>query len=233
MVVRDQRMSFGKRLIAALDAAGIPGGSERRKHVAQMFGVSREAVRLWLQDESMPTTKRIGEMAERLGVFGEWLLTGRGPMRAEDSPEHAPSTGSNVEPVPGELRWVPLISWVEAGWGVEAIAHLGPGETEEWLPCPAKCSPQTFALRVRGDSMLPDYREDEIVFVDPHLEPRHRDEVVVCNEQNSEATMKQLLIEGERRYLRALNRDYPEPIRLMTQEDRLCGVVIGLYRERR
>ena len=195
--------------------------------------VTKQAVSNWEREISQPDRDAVLALQRSKGISPEWLLSGRGPMRPEDAPAHTPSTASNVEPVPGELRWVPLISWVEAGWGAEAIAHLGPGETEEWFPCPAKCSPNTFALRVRGDSMLPDYREDEIVFVDPVLEPRHRDEVVVCNEQNGEATMKQILIEGDRTYLQALNRDYPERIRLMTLEDRLCGVVIGLYRERR
>ena len=222
-------MTPGDRIRQARKAAGLT-----QQQVADTVGVTKSSVAQW---ESGQTKNLRGEnlvkASKVLGTNPEWLISGHGPMRPEDSSGRAPSTGSNVEPAPGELRWVPLISWVEAGWGAEAIAHLGPGETEEWFPCIARCSPQTFALRVRGDSMLPDYREDEIVFVDPVLEPRHRDEVVVCNEQNGEATMKQILIEGDRTYLQALNRDYPERIRLMTPEDRFCGVVIGLYRERR
>ena len=50
-------------------------------------------------------------------------------------------------------------------------------------------------------------------------------------EAMSDATLK-LLFEGERMCSRALNRDYPEPIRLVTEHDRICGVVVfsGRYR---
>ena len=207
------------------EAAGLS-----QEALAQMVGTSNQQIGRLERGERELTLRWMERIATSLQCKPADLLPSAG---TDDSRGHAPSSESNVEPVQGELRWVPLISWVEAGWGAEAISHLAPNDVEEWFPCPARCSPQTYALRVRGDSMLPDYREGEIVFVDPNLEPRHRDEVVVCNEQNGEATMKQLLIEGDRRYLKALNRDYPERIRLMTEEDSLCGVVIGLYRERR
>ena len=232
MIVENRRQAFGQRLKAALDAAGIPGGSERRKHVAQMFGVSREAVRQWLQGQTMPTTERIGEMAERLDVFGEWLLTGRGPMRADDTSRRPLSSESNVEPVPSEVRWVPLISWVQAGRDTEMIAQLKTGEYEDKLPCPVKCSQATFALRVRGESMEPEYFEGDIVYVDPSAKRAHRKDVVVNSGSTEETTLKRLIFEGELAYLKTLNPNYPEPIRQVTKHDRIRGVVVfsGRYR---
>lgn len=45
-----------------------------------MFGVSQKGARKWLEAESIPDTKRIPQMAARLGVSAEWLLTGREPL---------------------------------------------------------------------------------------------------------------------------------------------------------
>lgn len=71
---------FSKRLIAALDHARVPAGRGRRTAMAKMFGVSTESVRKWLMGESMPETKRLPEIAKRLGVNANWLLSGEGEM---------------------------------------------------------------------------------------------------------------------------------------------------------
>src|SRR6218665_911446 len=63
------------------------------------------------------------------------------------------STASNVEATQGSRGDVPLISGVAASDWCEAGDPYPPGVAEEWLPCPARHSKGTFALRVRGDSM--------------------------------------------------------------------------------
>lgn len=52
-----------------------------------MFGVSQNGARKWLEAESIPSTKRIPQIADRLGISAEWLLTGRG----DQSNPHAPA----------------------------------------------------------------------------------------------------------------------------------------------
>lgn len=80
----DSARAFADRLNLALDKARVPQkGSGRQKHVAQMFGVSEKGARKWLEGEGWPDTKRIPEIAAALNVFGEWLLTGQGPMSPE------------------------------------------------------------------------------------------------------------------------------------------------------
>lgn len=69
--------SFSSRLNAALTEAGIPQDRKRLATVAKMFGVSREAVRKWLSGDSIPDTKRIPEIANKLNVTVEWLLGGK------------------------------------------------------------------------------------------------------------------------------------------------------------
>ncbi len=80
---KDEKLEFSRRLHEACDSAGIPSGRGRRVELAKMFRVSGEAARKWLSGESIPDTKRLPEIARRLNVRGEWLLTGQGPMRPE------------------------------------------------------------------------------------------------------------------------------------------------------
>ena len=82
-------------------------------------------------------------------------------------------------------------------------------DAEAHLPCPVRCSAGTFVLRVRGESMEPRFRDGDLIFVDSAVLPDHRRLVVARGEDTHEATVKQLIVEGERKYLKALNPDWP------------------------
>lgn len=63
---------------------------------------------------------------------------------------------------------VALIPWSRAGSFAAASEDSHPAESEEWMPRPKHSSARTFALRVRGESMEPDYQHGDIIFIDPH-----------------------------------------------------------------
>ncbi|MCM8596936.1 MAG: S24 family peptidase [Candidatus Accumulibacter sp.] len=64
------------------------------------------------------------------------------------------------------------------------------------------------------------------MFVDPDRTAGHGSLVVVRRDDEREATFKKLVVEGDRRYLRALNPAWPEPILAIDGNATLCGVVI-------
>lgn len=137
----------------------------------------------------------------------------------------------NVFPVETGSK-VPLISWVQAGHWCEAVEPFQPGDAEDWLFCPVKHGPSTFALRVRGVSMEPKYRDGAIIYVDPDRSADHLSNVVVRLEGESEVTFKQLVVEGDKRFLRPLNPDWPGPKLMEINSDAVvCGVVIGQFIE--
>jgi len=61
----------------------------------------------------------------------------------------------------------------------------------------------------RVDVMEPEFKEGEIVVVNPHVEAKSGDYVVVKNDEE-EATFKQLKIYGETTVLHPLNPKYPD-----------------------
>ena len=125
--------------------------------------------------------------------------------------EDFPGSG-NAEPGPGAHSLRPLISWVQAGAWTEIAGSFSAENAKAYLPCPVRCSPGTFVLRVRGESMEPRFRDSDLIFVDPAVSPDHGRYVVVRGENSNEATFKQLIVEGDRKYLKALNPDWPERI---------------------
>lgn len=120
----------------------------------------------------------------------------------------------------------PLISWVQAGEWTEIAEGYVPEYGSELYPCPVNCSEETFVLRVRGVSMEPKFHEGDLIFVDPNVDPLHGKYIVVQLEEPNEATFKQLIIEGDKQYLKALNPDWPKPIIEVDTAATICGVVV-------
>jgi SOS-response transcriptional repressor LexA len=115
------------------------------------------------------------------------------------------------------------------------------GDAEKWIPCPVRHGPRSFALRIRGISMFnpgskPSFEEGDIGFFDPDVTPQPNTRlmqscVVVRLEDKHDSTFKQLIEEGGRRYLKALNPPWPEPIIEVNADATICGVAIGKWVE--
>ena len=170
------------------------------------------------------TRKNIGDsLARRIERIAEK------PENWMDQPHHQASmelADYNLAAGPDVHRMVPVISWVQAGDWNEVIDNFHVGDAEEMIPCPVRCSSATFVLRVRGASMEPKFHDGELIFVDPEAEARNKSFVIVRLESDKEATFKQLIIEGQRRYLKPLNPNWPDPIIEITGRATICGVVI-------
>lgn len=192
----------------------------------------RNQLKRWFANRPVPEREKsyISQLMSGKASFGE-----KAARRIERdygmSDGHLDSFDENTEPGPDILGRVPLISWVQAGAWSEIIDNLSPGDAEEWLPCPVSHSPNTFVLRVRGESMFnphgrPSFQDGDLIFVDPERPAEHGSLVVVRLDDAKEATFKKLVIEGEHRYLRALNPAWPEPMMQVNGNATICGVVI-------
>ena len=124
---------------------------------------------------------------------------------------------------------VPLISWLQAGSRLEPASLSG---SEKWIVCPVPHSSSTFALIVAGQSMHSpgeklSFEDGDIIHVDPAASEGNGSLVVVRAEGESEAEFKQIIIEHGKRFLRALNPDWPSRIVEMPSSTEVCGVVIS------
>lgn len=132
----------------------------------------------------------------------------------------------NVVDGPSSKGLVPLISWIQAGDFCEAVNLFEVGDAERWLPCPVNHSDQTYILRVQGTSMEPEYRDGDLIFVDPHVQPIHNSDIIVRLETANTATFKRLQIVGSEQFISPINPEWPEPIIRITESAQICGVVI-------
>lgn len=173
------------------------------------------------------TIRALADLREVADLFAAHATPGDGAS-APNTAGHA-----NTSPVSDVYRLVPVISSVQAGAWRDVHDPYPPGVSDVWIPCPSKHGPNTFALRVEGDSMdAPGgYREGEIVFVDPAVHAVPGKDVVVRT-PDGRATLKRLKADAEGPYLMALNPHWPTRILRMPEGTVICGVVIGSYIER-
>ena len=125
-----------------------------------------------------------------------------------------------VEPA-GELRrsMVPLIGMTQAGAGKfftdDGLPTGGPGWEE--IDFPDFGQEKVFALEVTGDSMLPLYRDGDILIVSPTASVRKGDRIVVRTHAG-EVTAKELKRRTAKTVeLRSLNAEHPD--RMIAMED--------------
>ena len=151
----------------------------------------------------------------------EWLVNGNGDIE--------PTTNNIAlfESTPvNSAQMVPLVSWVQAGQWTEAVDNYD----NEFVACPVKCPPGTFALKIRGDSMQPRFEENDIIFIDSNQVNIENGKLVIAQlEASYEATFKQLQVIDGKKYLRALNPDYPPELKFVPINGncRLIGTVIS------
>lgn len=148
------------------------------------------------------------------------------PHRDAKNLSNRTESESNAHRGPDIRSLHPVISWVQAGHWKEVSKDRDFQHGDELLPCPVTCSQDTFVLRVNGISMEPRFHDGDLIFVDPHVEPIGGRYVVVMLEESEEATFKQLIVEGGRQYLKALNPEWPNRIIEVNQNARICGVVV-------
>jgi SOS-response transcriptional repressor LexA len=140
-------------------------------------------------------------------------------------------SGADVQDGPPSRQLIPLISWVQAGNFADVIDNYHPGDAEELLPCPMASGRHAFALTIHGPSMEPEYRDGDIIYVDPDIQPVNGSHVVARSGYSGQATFKKLIIDGGRYYLQALNPDWPSRI-IPVDDLEIIGVVFFSGRKR-
>lgn len=198
----------------------------RKKHrmtqaeVARKIGVSSPTITQWENNQTSPKGDNLLRVSQVLGCTPDWLVTGKG---------HPDDIHDNVEAAPRLKGLVPVINEVQAGHWTEIKTGFDE-EASEWIPTLHSNSRYAFALRVVGDSMLNPHEkrslsEGMIVVVDPEKQAKHRSIVVARLENSEKATVKELVIDGDMKYLRPFNPQFP--IIPITEGTMIIGTVVS------
>lgn len=147
------------------------------------------------RDVREPKRADIEKIAKALGKSPRWLLLGD-----EDA---------ELVPGPDIMRYVPEISWIQAGRMTEVgTVSLDMSEAKHW-PCPVACGPNTYCLRVNGESMMPRFPPGTLLYCDPDVPAIPGKLVIAMCDEDTTATFKLLTEDSGVHYLKALNPEWP------------------------
>lgn len=163
--------------------------------LAEACGLHQTAVSQWEKGRTRPDTGALEKLAEIFGVSVDFIL------------------GREIE------NKIPVLGFVQAGSPREVSE-----QTEGWVSFDGHGGEEHFALRVRGDSMLPRFRDGDLVIV-RRQSTADNGEIAVVLAENSLATVKKVSYENGDLVLTPTNPDF-EPIIYSPEEQVMLPVKI-------
>jgi hypothetical protein len=95
-----------------------------------------------------------------------------------------------------------------------------------YAPRPTGVSEQAVAVQVQGFAMEPEFRDGWLAYIDTGKAVKHGDYVVAKPAGRKVPMLRQLIVEGGTRYLRALNPQHPENLVVLDEEGSVIGRVV-------
>ena len=186
----------------------------RNKHnmsqqkLAESIGVSRSTVAMWENMNSQPDNDMLIRLSNLFGITIDYLL------------------GNETK---SAIR-VPVLGIIPAGIPIEAIEDILDYEEvpESW----GRDGSEFFALKIKGDSMLPEYRDGDIIILKKQNTcDNNEDCAVMVNGDN--ATFKRVECMNEGVILKPLNPAYDSKFYSSEEIEQLPVRILGVFWELR
>lgn len=211
-------MELSERIQQALLHSG-----KTQAAVAREMGITPSAITQWLSGRTKTLKAETAIALEKAtGMKAAWIATGVGHKLVDSN---APA---DHFPLP-----VLLVSWHQAAMWIADEDGQEDTQKDVWVPSPVEHSDHAFALRVGGASMFNptspvSFSDGDLIYVEQYSEAKNGSIVIARIGNRPEAIFRQLLIEGESKYLQALNPAWPQRIIDVKNENvTLGGVVVA------
>lgn len=212
--------NLGQRIRARREELGLT-----QEQIASQIGIKQQSYQA-IESGSVKKPRYLYEISLALKCDMAWLLSGK------------EKEVKNVKVINFEAYKVPLISYVQAGVWTESC-ELRDSTGFEYIMTSLELSDKAFALQIKGDSMEPEFKEGDLVIVDPSIKPTPGEFVVAMNGE-SEATFKKYRELGYDEHERMqfelipLNPDYTT-ISTLNQQIRIIGTMVEhrIFRRKR
>lgn len=228
-------MDLGKTLRTLLKQRGATAAD-----LARYVGVSDTAVKYWLDGQTQSDKIAAGHMRRVARFFNTTIDD---IYSGEALHNRVREAGTHWSIAEASARSLPVISYVQAGVWSEVSDPWPKGEGMERITVdPALAgilSPVAFALVVEGRSMEPEFREGDLILIDPRIAPQPGDYVVARLDADERATFKKFRARGadangaETFDLVPLNEDFPTLRVDASNPGQIIGVMVEHRRRRR
>lgn len=183
-------------------------GKFTQKMAGGLVGVSQGAARKWQLGESLPTMSHAVEMARKLDVSVEWLLLNMVSTAFSGQNANIPD-----QALPVDAANVSMVDWENAGRDWSAMKKQIEEGKLPTISTSNKVSAQGFGMFIHSDAMTAagdprSIAEGSFVLFDPETPAVHGTTVLARIDSAEQLVLRQLVIEGGKRFLKARNPDY-------------------------
>lgn len=183
--------NFAERFREAREATGLS-----QRAFAKKIGVTGATISNWESGVTDPDNIRAALLELAAGVLGKpvaYLRTGKDRREVAEAPPGLALADDSV-------RTLPVISYVQAGYGKGAVDAYALGQGSEQIgvdrDIAADLGRLAFALTIEGESMMDEFRPGDLVIIDPSVKPRPGDFVVAKVDSDESATFKKYRARG-------------------------------------
>ena len=180
--------------------------------LAEICGVSDKAISTWENGKNIPRMGAIQKMADYVGISKSAIIE------------------NNVSPT--EAHRVPVLGKIPAGIPLAAIEDIE--GWEELTPNMTRGGKEFFALAVKGERMMPDYRDGDVLILRKQESCESGDDCAVIVE-TEDATFKRVRRSARGITLQPLNPAYEPTIysneEIVSLPVRIIGVVVEVRRK--
>jgi len=186
-----------------------------QRQLAELTGTAQTSIQK-IERGDTKNPRNLEALAAALKCTPEYLSFGVGDM-------------DNATVMTSANNYLPLVSMVQAGAWSEI--QEPPVSDTKLYPCPVNCSKYSFVVRVEGYSMMNAFVPGDLLYVDPESQPINGSFVIARLDDENQATFKQLIIDGNKKYLKALNPDWPNKFIEINGNCTIVGKVVFAGKE--
>lgn len=193
---------------------GLAARNMKQTDIVEKTGITKSALSSYISGKYLPKQNNIYLIAKALNVSEAWLMGHDVPM-------------TRILKHPAGRR-INVYGRIPAGTPIEAVTDI-----IDWEEIPADWSGDYIALQVRGDSMEPEYRENDVIIVRVQSDCESgQDCAVYVN--GYDATLKRVVKHDDCLLLQPLNPKYTPKVYNYNEEDgvTVLGVVVEMRRKK-
>lgn len=207
----EQLQTLSQRLTYAFNALGIS-----KADLARKINVSPQAIN-YLCHSKATKSRLTYDIAEGLGISGDWLATGNGFMIAADDPQYKLIQTQHA---------VPIITQEQIKKYSKDLNQLFINEPLiDYLFTNANTGAHGFAISIQDKSMYPRFDQRTIVFVNPEKIPKEKEFVIAYIAAIEDVIFRQIEYSNAAICLKPINTSMYKPI-VLTQTDKILGTLV-------
>lgn len=193
---------MNNRIEAAMRDAG-----HTQTSLAELMGVTPQAVQQWVKGKSHPKGERLKRLASILKADVNWLITGDGDAHYKRRIDDSSNAG--IAPKLGAFNLVPVVGHAQLGdSGYWCDLEYPSGHGDGYVKYAVRDS-NAYALRCVGDSMKPRIRDGEFVIAEPNYAAQPGDDVMLRSTDGRVMVKTYLYTRDDRVFVMSINENHP------------------------